>query len=153
MPILFRCGNCRRKLSITRKKVGIQIQCPGCYKYITVPSIPDNHQIKKPSPTTRPSTVSEASNSLEAMNPDQIFQNPSREDKLIPPPPPVYLDEIDGDEASYDAVQIEPEGVSTDLLTSVSWKAFLRIKKTLILIGVCLFLGLIVGIFVGISIK
>ncbi|MFN6049977.1 MAG: hypothetical protein ACK47R_04025, partial [Planctomycetia bacterium] len=123
------------------------------YKYITVPSIPDNHQIKKPSPTTKPSTVSEASNSLEAMNPDQIFQNPAREDKLIPPPPPVYLDEIDGDEASYDAVQIEPEGVSNDLLTSVSWKAFLRMKKTLVLIGFCLFLGLIVGIFVGIRIK
>ena len=87
------------------------------------------------------------------MNPDQIFQNPAREDKLTPPPPPVYLDEIDGDEASYDAVQIEPEGVSTDLFTSVSWKVFLRMKKTLVLIGFCLSLGLIVGIFVGIRIK
>lgn len=37
MPILFRCSNCGKKLSITRKKVGQVVTCPECVHRIKVP--------------------------------------------------------------------------------------------------------------------
>lgn len=37
MPILFRCSNCGKKLSITRKKAGHTITCPECVHRIEVP--------------------------------------------------------------------------------------------------------------------
>lgn len=37
MPILFRCSNCGKKLSITRKKAGHSITCPECVHRIQVP--------------------------------------------------------------------------------------------------------------------
>lgn len=37
MPILFRCSNCGKKLSITRKKAGQVVTCPECVHRITVP--------------------------------------------------------------------------------------------------------------------
>ena len=37
MPILFRCTNCGKKLSITRKKAGQEVTCPECVHRIIVP--------------------------------------------------------------------------------------------------------------------
>lgn len=37
MPILFRCSNCGKKLSITRRKAGQMVTCPECVHRITVP--------------------------------------------------------------------------------------------------------------------
>lgn len=143
MPILFRCGNCRRKLSITRKKVGVQIQCPGCYKYITVPSIPEGTQTKKAA-TTPPPRANTPSNALESMNPEHIFQTPSNE-KLTPPPPPVYLDEIEGDETGFDAVRIEPEEQMLGNGGTISWKAMIAIKKTWMVFA----MGMVAGLGLG----
>ena len=38
MPILFRCKNCGKKLSITRRKMGKVVTCPECVHRIKVPT-------------------------------------------------------------------------------------------------------------------
>jgi hypothetical protein len=38
MPVQFICPNCRRTLSVTRRKVGHQVTCPKCAAPITVPA-------------------------------------------------------------------------------------------------------------------
>lgn len=37
MPIVFRCGHCNQKLSVTRRKAGRTVTCPSCQGEITVP--------------------------------------------------------------------------------------------------------------------
>lgn len=37
MPIIFRCNHCGTRLSITRKKAGQIVTCPGCVQRIQVP--------------------------------------------------------------------------------------------------------------------
>jgi hypothetical protein len=37
MPVQFICPNCRRTLSVTRRKVGHEVTCPKCAAAITVP--------------------------------------------------------------------------------------------------------------------
>ncbi|MCS7022566.1 MAG: hypothetical protein NZ703_04820 [Gemmataceae bacterium] len=39
MPIHFRCRHCRVRLSITRRKAGMQITCPSCTQQIRVPRL------------------------------------------------------------------------------------------------------------------
>ena len=38
MPVQFICPNCRRTLSVTRRKIGHQVTCPKCAAPITVPA-------------------------------------------------------------------------------------------------------------------
>jgi len=37
MPIVFRCGQCNQKLSVTSRKAGRTVTCPSCQSKITVP--------------------------------------------------------------------------------------------------------------------
>jgi len=37
MPIVFRCGHCNQKLSVTGRKAGRTVTCPSCQHEITVP--------------------------------------------------------------------------------------------------------------------
>ena len=37
MPVTFRCDACRGKLSISRRKIGHQVDCPKCGQPVTVP--------------------------------------------------------------------------------------------------------------------
>ena len=39
MPIQFRCSNCGQKLSITRRKAGKEVTCPGCVHRTRVPKM------------------------------------------------------------------------------------------------------------------
>jgi hypothetical protein len=38
MPVQFNCPSCRRRLSVTRRKVGHQVTCPKCTAPIVVPA-------------------------------------------------------------------------------------------------------------------
>jgi biopolymer transport protein ExbD len=37
MPIIFRCDNCRQKLSVSSKKAGTMLACPKCARELMVP--------------------------------------------------------------------------------------------------------------------
>lgn len=39
MPIVFRCQQCRQKLSITSRKAGEQVRCPSCAAQVRVPTL------------------------------------------------------------------------------------------------------------------
>ncbi len=39
MPVRFRCDGCGGKLSISRRKVGMSIECPRCMQPLTVPGM------------------------------------------------------------------------------------------------------------------
>lgn len=39
MPILFPCGFCQRRVSVSRKQAGQRVPCPRCHVEITVPSL------------------------------------------------------------------------------------------------------------------
>jgi hypothetical protein len=41
MPIQFRCKECRKRLSISRRKVGQPIECPACKAELKVPAVSD----------------------------------------------------------------------------------------------------------------
>jgi len=40
--IVFSCPECKGKLKVDRRGVGLRIKCPLCQKYILIPSIPSN---------------------------------------------------------------------------------------------------------------
>jgi len=37
MPVRFVCPECRRVLSVTRRKIGFEVTCPKCLALVTVP--------------------------------------------------------------------------------------------------------------------
>src|SRR5438105_2890395 len=39
MPVRFLCTECRRLLSVSKRKVGSQVKCPKCQAAITVPAV------------------------------------------------------------------------------------------------------------------
>jgi hypothetical protein len=40
MPVRFVCPECRRVLSVTRRKIGYEVACPKCLALVTVPGEP-----------------------------------------------------------------------------------------------------------------
>ena len=147
MPIHFRCKYCDSKLSITRRKGGLQVQCPSCYKYVKVPAVADG------SPTTAKGTteavvpgkapLSKAKeNALESMNPDMILANPTK-GMLFPPPPPVYFDEFDDDNPMFDVVQLTASGQESS--GPIPWKKLLQSNKTILIIVITFLFGFLAG--------
>lgn len=147
MPIHFRCKYCDSKLSITRRKGGLQVQCPSCYKYVKVPAVADG------SPTTAKGTteavvpgkapLSKAKeNALESMNPDMILANPTK-GMLFPPPPPVYFDEFDDDNPMFDVVQLTSSG--QEFTGPIPWKKLLQSNKTILIIVITFAVGFLAG--------
>jgi biopolymer transport protein ExbD len=53
MPIIFRCDNCRQKLSVSSKKAGTMLACPKCALELTVP-IPEAKLIVEDEPPAPP---------------------------------------------------------------------------------------------------
>lgn len=95
MPVLFRCDACRGKLSISRRKIGIQIECPRCAQPITVPGIER---------VSREVT--------ELLTAEQSHLRPNRDgDGNIPPlplPPPLRDDELPLVDSDENEVMAEP---------------------------------------------
>lgn len=149
MPIHFRCKYCDSKLSITRRKGGLQVQCPSCYKYVRVPALTEGSattpaQIKPEAvvPEKKP-LVKAKENALESMNPDMILGVPSK-GLPAPPPPPVYFDEFDDDNPLYDVVQLNPAD-SQNALGPITWKNLLKSKKTILVIVMAFAVGFLAG--------
>ena len=38
MPVRFVCSNCQKVLSVTRRKIGEQVECPACRQIVDVPT-------------------------------------------------------------------------------------------------------------------
>ncbi len=55
MPIIFRCDNCRQKLSASSKKAGTMIACPKCARELMVP-IPEAKLLVEEEPPASPKT-------------------------------------------------------------------------------------------------
>lgn len=142
MPIHFKCKYCDSKLSITRKKAGLQVQCPACYKYLVVPPLPEEKSSSAPKLTPQttqsPAPDKKKPNSLETMNPDIVLGTTSKSIPA-PPPPPVYFDEFDDDNPIYDVVQLSPNDMS------ITWQKLLRSKKAIILTIVTFIVGFLAG--------
>jgi hypothetical protein len=147
MPIHFRCKYCDSKLSITRRKGGLQVQCPSCYKYVKVPAVADG--IPTPAKATSETVVPEKApsikakeNALESMNPDMILATPSK-GMLSPPPPPVYFDEFDDDNPMFDVVQLTSSGQEST--GPIPWKRLLQSNKTILIIVITFIIGFLAG--------
>jgi len=147
MPIHFRCKYCDSKLSITRRKGGLQVQCPSCYKYVKVPAVADG--IPTPSKVIPEAVVPEKApltkakeNALESMNPDMILATPSK-GMLSPPPPPVYFDEFDDDNPMFDVVQLTSSGQESS--GPIPWKKLLQSNKTILIIVITFLFGFLAG--------
>ncbi|RLS25039.1 MAG: hypothetical protein DWH70_05995 [Planctomycetota bacterium] len=147
MPIHFRCNYCDSKLSITRRKGGLQVQCPSCYKYIKVPAVADG--VPTPAKVTPETVVPEKAplikakeNALESMNPDKILATPSK-GMLSPPPPPVYFDEFDDDNPMFDVVQLTSSG--QEFTGPIPWKKLLQSNKTILIIVITFVIGFLAG--------
>jgi len=147
MPIHFRCKYCDSKLSITRRKGGLQVQCPSCYKYVKVPAVADG--IPTPSKVIPEAVVPEKApltkakeNVLESMNPDMILATPSK-GMLFPPPPPVYFDEFDDDNPVFDVVQLTSSGQESS--GPIPWKKLLQSNKTILIIVITFLFGFLAG--------
>ena len=147
MPIHFRCNYCDSKLSITRRKGGLQVQCPSCYKYVKVPAIADG--IPTPAKVTSEAVVPEKAplikakeNALESMNPDMILATPPK-GTLSPPPPPVYFDEFDDDNPMFDVVQLTSSG--QEFTGPIPWKKLLQSNKTILIIVITFAVGFLAG--------
>lgn len=150
MPIHFRCKYCDSKLSITRRKGGLQVQCPSCYKYVKVPAVADG--IPTPAKVTPETVVPEKApltkakeNALESMNPDMILATPSK-GMLSPPPPPVYFDEFDDDNPMFDVVQLTSSG--QEFTGPIPWKKLLQSKKTILIIVITFIIGFLAGLVI-----
>ncbi len=147
MPIHFRCKYCDSKLSITRRKGGLQVQCPSCYKYVKVPAVADGipTTAKLPPeavvPEKAPLTKAKE-NALESMNPDMILATPSK-GMLFPPPPPVYFDEFDDDNPVFDVVQLTSSGQESS--GPIPWKKLLQSNKTILIIVITFLFGFLAG--------
>ncbi len=150
MPIHFRCKYCDSKLSITRRKGGLQVQCPSCYKYVKVPAVADG--IPTPAKVNPETVVPEKApltkakeNALESMNPDMILATPSK-GMLSPPPPPVYFDEFDDDNPMFDVVQLTSSG--QEFTGPIPWKKLLQSKKTILIIVITFIIGFLAGLVI-----
>jgi hypothetical protein len=147
MPIHFRCKYCDSKLSITRRKGGLQVQCPSCYKYVKVPAVPDGYPTpanitpEVMAPKKAPLTKAKE-NALESMNPDMILATPSK-GMLSPPPPPVYFDEFDDDNPMFDVVQLTSSG--QEFTGPIPWKKLLQSNKTILIIVITFVFGFLAG--------
>lgn len=151
MPIHFRCKYCDSKLSITRRKGGLQVQCPSCYKYVKVPTVADGIPIPskvipeavvpEKKPLTKPKE-----NALESMNPDMILATPSK-GMLSPPPPPVYFDEFDDDNPMFDVVQLTSSGQEST--GPIPWKKLLQSNKTILIIVITFIIGFLAGLVIN----
>lgn len=148
MPIHFKCRYCDSKLSITRRKGGLQVQCPSCYKYVRVPTLPDENQ---PSTQTKPEAalpekgplIKQKENPLESMNPDMIL-GATAKGLPAPPPPPVYFDEFDDDNPIFDVVQLS-SAEGQELSGAITWKRLLKSKKTILIIVIAFLIGFLAG--------
>ncbi|MEI7854646.1 MAG: hypothetical protein WCJ06_13115 [Planctomycetota bacterium] len=151
MPIHFRCKYCDSKLSITRRKGGLQVQCPSCYKYVIVPAVADG--IPTTPAKVAPETVvpekahltKAKENALESMNPDMILSTPTK-GALSPPPPPVYFDEFDDDNPMFDVVQLTASGQDTG---PIPWKKLLQSNKTILIIVITFVIGFLAGFVIN----
>jgi hypothetical protein len=150
MPIHFRCKYCDSKLSITRRKGGLQVQCPSCYKYVIVPAVADG--IPTPAKMAPETVVPEKApltkakeNALELMNPDMILATPTK-GILSPPPPPVYFDEFDDDNPMFDVVQLTSSGQDTG---PIPWKKLLQSNKTILIIVITFVIGFLAGFVIN----
>lgn len=148
MPIHFKCKYCDSKLSITRRKGGLQVQCPACYKYVRVPTLPEGNTapvLLKPeviSPEKGP-IIKLKENALESMNTDLVLGTPKK-GLPAPPPPPVYFDEFDDDNPAFDVVQLSSlEGQHS--LGAIPWKILLKSNKTMIIIVITFLVGFLAG--------
>jgi len=147
MPIHFRCKYCDSKLSITRRKGGLQVQCPSCYKYVKVPNLADGIPIPGKTPTEavvpeKARLTKGKENALESMNPDKILSTPTK-GALSPPPPPVYFDEFDDDNPMFDVVQLTSSGQESS--GPIPWKKLLQSNKTILIIVVTFGIGFLAG--------
>lgn len=147
MPIHFRCKYCDSKLSITRRKGGLQVQCPSCYKYVKVPAVADGIPTSaKVIPETvvpeKAPSIKAKENALESMNPDMILATPSK-GMLSPPPPPVYFDEFDDDNPMFDVVQLTSSGQEST--GPIPWKRLLQSNKTILIIVITFIIGFLAG--------
>jgi len=151
MPIHFRCKYCDSKLSITRRKGGLQVQCPSCYKYVKVPAVADGiptHAKLTPEtvvPEKAPLTKAKE-NALESMNPDMILSTPTK-GVLSPPPPPVYFDEFDDDNPMFDVVQLTSSG--QEFTGPIPWKKLLQSNKTILIIVITFVIGFLAGFVIN----
>ncbi len=150
MPIHFRCKHCDSKLSITRRKTGVQIQCPSCYKYLVVPALPDNSRVINPvanNPTPLKKTPAKTDpNDFEFINPDLVLKPKSKE-LPAPPPPPVYFDEFDDENPMFDVVQLDSLGINSASI-AISWQKLFKSNKTIIVVIVSFLLGFISGFLI-----
>jgi len=148
MPIHFKCKYCDSKLSITRRKGGLQVQCPACYKYVRVPTLPEgNTAPEKVKPEAvapeKGSLIKSKENALESMNPDMVLGTPKK-GLPTPPPPPVYFDEFDDDNPAFDVVQLS-SAEGQDSLGAIPWKKLLKSNKTMLIIVVTFLVGFLAG--------
>lgn len=149
MPIHFRCNYCDSKLSITRKKGGLQVQCPSCYKYVRVPTLTEGNatpaQIKPEavSVAEKKPLVKVKENALESMNPDMVLGSPTK-DLPVPPAPPVYFDEFDDENPLYDVVQLSPAD-SQNAIGPITFRNLLKSKKVIIIIVMAFLVGFLAG--------
>lgn len=148
MPIHFKCKYCDSKLSITRRKGGLQVQCPACYKYVRVPTLPDGNpppaQVKPEAVTPEKAPLIKAKeNALESMNPDMILGSPTK-NLPPPPPPPVYFDEFDDDNPAFDVVQLSSAD-GQDSSGVIPWNKLLKSNKTIIVIVITFLVGFLAG--------
>jgi len=150
MPIHFRCKYCDSKLSITRRKGGLQVQCPSCYKYVIVPAVADGipTSAKMATETVVPEKApltKAKENALESMNPDMILATPTK-GILSPPPPPVYFDEFDDDNPMFDVVQLTSSGQDTG---PIPWNKLLQSNKTILIIVITFVIGFLAGFVIN----
>lgn len=148
MPIHFKCKYCDSKLSITRRKGGLQVQCPACYKYVRVPTLPDGNlppaQAKPEAMTPEKAPLIKAKeNALESMNPDMVLGSPIKS-LPAPPPPPVYFDEFDDDNPAFDVVQLSSAD-GQDSSVAIPWSVMLKSNKTILIIVLAFLVGFLSG--------
>lgn len=81
MPVVFLCQNCQRRLKVTRRKIGTEIECPRCYAAMVVP----NQEAAKASLAMADAAADESLDDMFAQF--MVFDEPLARSTSAPPPP------------------------------------------------------------------
>lgn len=81
MPIIFRCPNCKKKLSVSSRRAGLEVACPECTSRIVIPQVEPT--VKPPgSELAEPRVSAEAPGEKVSVSPPIAEQSPPGEPAL-----------------------------------------------------------------------